>query len=1049
MERAVSSRTFEPVNLDRSVIVRAGAGAGKTTALTEQVLGVAKEYHRAHARYPRIIVTTFTKKATQELKERLVLLALKTDQQLLEFVNSSSVLKISTIHGILDQYLRQYGSFIQLDPSFTIIDSSFASQLARQVIRQILLTHDEKELLQELIDDFSFKRLEKLCRSYYQVKLQYPEMTPHSEATLKLLSQTYICSLGAEIVELVQAIRNEETNPKWLAYAAQMEKFSQELCSHDWELAFDFLKNFYESIAGVSKTKNIKISEDTNLFKKSIEKKIDKLFEDDSFQPFSNKQFAEKFLLCEKLFAAFTQEFLRTKIKSAFIEINDLELLALKLSREFSETAQAFSQEWDYWLIDEYQDTSPVQVELIEKLSQAKPQYVVGDPQQSIYLFRGARSEVFQSRERDILENNGIKEEKITNYRSRPELLEFFNDFFSTLQIPFSPMIASMSSKAATERSDLGVVASFYLAEKKSAGEEACGLQDDDELLAIVEHIEKLLAQGQKLEDICVLGRTHQILSDVSKALTQFGLANHIHISSGFYERREIQDALALYKFLIHPHNNLNLMVLLRSPWFSVDEQFLIDHIPLAKDSYWIYFSQFKEDFANLKKLASYLDDVGENGLGRSFLNALIDSGIFDFAAHLDKSGRIESNLWKIVSLLRDQENRAGFNPLDLLSQIESAHAAHQGAEGDAVPAVEPERINLMTIHASKGLQFRHVIVARMHKKPKASYGPDFLFDEREMKWSLKIPFGPEEKFMGSLAEKDYIEKLQKSEIAEHARVLYVALTRAIDSVFLTWTRPVEKNSWAEMINWDLSSGLHQTDKYSYEVLSHRPTPQKWQAVRSQNLGLRQPFETRLLSPEIESSSSSVTELLRDKKPQVLNKQGDWLEHFEVISHGNLTHKLMQALKYSSQVDELIDRWFQDRRSEVKKALSFMRSLKSPPLMALIENGHVEMGFSFKDDSKIIDGQIDLWGSFNNEVWIIDYKTGNPKYKDKAFLQLEYYARALKKSDMISKTQKIILSVIYPFSEKVFNKNFSNHVASSAHPIQEPPIRGSVIGTGS
>jgi ATP-dependent helicase/nuclease subunit A len=154
MERTVPSTTPEPIKLDQSIIVRAGAGAGKTTALTEHVLDVAREFRKTQDRYPRIVVTTFTKKATQELKERLVLLALKKHHDLLEFVNSSSALKISTIHGILDQFLRQYGGAIELDPSFSVINSSRASQLARQVIRKILLNHSSKESLQTLIDEF-------------------------------------------------------------------------------------------------------------------------------------------------------------------------------------------------------------------------------------------------------------------------------------------------------------------------------------------------------------------------------------------------------------------------------------------------------------------------------------------------------------------------------------------------------------------------------------------------------------------------------------------------------------------------------------------------------------------------------------------------------------------------------------------------------------------------------------------------------------------------------------------------------------------------------
>ena len=1034
----MSSQTSDPVSslqLERSIIVRAGAGAGKTTALTEQVLAVAKASYQLNKRYPRIVVTTFTKKATQELKERLILLALKKENALLEFVNSPSDLKISTIHGILDQYLRQYGSALMLDPSFTVINSSLASQMARQVIRRILLTHDEREILQVLIDDFSFVRLEKLCRQYYRVKMIHPEIVPHNPESLEVLCQVHINNISREIDELVRSIQSEETNIKWMEYAKQMEFLSKELKTRRWSVDYEFLKNFFEQMPTATRTKNIQISEETNDFKKELSARLRDLFDNESYHPDSFKLFSEKFLLCQKLFDAFTQEFFKLKLQTASVEIDDLEILSLKMAREFGETAKAFSDEWDYWLIDEYQDTSPVQVELIKHLTQSKPQYVVGDPQQSIYLFRGARSEVFQNREIQILQEGGTKTEKIHNYRSQPPLLEFFNDFFTHFQIPFSPMSANWPDEKKTKQTSESPIAKFYISESNVADDDLNEdsenafheqkVKEDDESLAIVQHINELLEKGSKLEDVCILARTNKNLSEISKVLTQFGLLNHLHISSGFYQRREIQDALALYKFLVHPHNNLNLLILLRSPWFLVDDQFLVDHLPSAKESYWVFLSTFKKELSGISRLSDCLERVPEIGIGSCFLESLLKCGIFDLSKYQDPSGLAESNLWKLVSLLREQEQKAGFNPLDLVAQIESDARANEDSEGDAVPCVEPDRINLMTIHASKGLQFRHVIVARMHKRPKAPTEPDFLFDDDSKFWSMKIPMGPEEKFTGSLAEKAHVDKMKISEIAEHARVLYVAMTRAIDSVFLSWNSKVEKNSWAHMIRWDLSQGPHSRDFYSYEVLDRKPNPRIVVLSSTKSSGVRSLVQLNPNEKEMKLKHS-VTSLLEKQpaKEKARPKESEpWLEHFKVISHGSLTHKLMQALKYSQDVDSLVERWFKSKKSEVFQVLEFLKTLESPPLMKLIQEGHVEMGFSYREGTQIIDGQIDLWGIVQNEVWIVDYKTGSIKYREKAFSQLSYYAKALQKSKMISVEQKIQLAVIYPFSEEVFTRS--------------------------
>lgn len=94
-------------------IVRAGAGAGKTTTLTKTVMETALSFDHSQGRFPRIVVTTFTRKATQELRERLVAGAVATGRNdFLDYVSSRSNLHISTIHGVLSLFLRRYGHLL-------------------------------------------------------------------------------------------------------------------------------------------------------------------------------------------------------------------------------------------------------------------------------------------------------------------------------------------------------------------------------------------------------------------------------------------------------------------------------------------------------------------------------------------------------------------------------------------------------------------------------------------------------------------------------------------------------------------------------------------------------------------------------------------------------------------------------------------------------------------------------------------------------------------------------------------------------------------------
>src|SRR5690242_20495236 len=131
MEEAMSSSPSELGN----TVVRAGAGAGKTRGLVEKIVEVYRHF-QTQGQLPRVVLTTFTRKATQELKERLILKAcVGRDAGLLQFVSDPSRLQISTIHGVLNSFLRQVGHLAGLDAGFTIVSESEAAHMARLALR--------------------------------------------------------------------------------------------------------------------------------------------------------------------------------------------------------------------------------------------------------------------------------------------------------------------------------------------------------------------------------------------------------------------------------------------------------------------------------------------------------------------------------------------------------------------------------------------------------------------------------------------------------------------------------------------------------------------------------------------------------------------------------------------------------------------------------------------------------------------------------------------------------------------------------------------------
>jgi ATP-dependent helicase/nuclease subunit A len=1042
------------------IIVRAGAGAGKTYALTHRVMDIAEEYFQTHGKFPRVIVTTFTRKATQELRERLMLLALEEKPHLVDFVNSRSHLVVSTIHGVMDLYLKRYGGNICIDPGYRIVGAAEAGKIARQTLRQILFGKDGSA---NLLESFPFNKLVSLARRLDRLWAENPKATPFSLADFAEIFSSHASEIAKGLKEAALRIKEESVKPDWLAMADEYQRVANLLSNVDdvgkWrknrELVLSVLENM-KTARKSSKGPPV-VSDETAEYAKEFRERAKELSEP-VYDPAVWQDFTERFIVFDQISRLFSEKFRKLKLDQGILEISDLESMAMECARQAPASLNAFASEWDYWLVDEYQDTSPFQVELIRLLSGESPSFIVGDPQQSIYLFRGARSEVFSHREDEIVSGGGTRKFLSTNRRSRPELLLFLNDFFGRQTPPFQAMepflkpgetedpkrivatvfIGQKSDAARTGSGDDGAdqdsdetIGKSAAEENSAAGAGGTSAADsaDEEMHAIVAHVQGLVANGTRLEDICVLARTNKTLIEVASLLGRYRLPTHIHAASGFYDRREIRDALTFLKFLVNPHDNFNLVELLRSPWFRMPDEALSNVTMDRPKSIWLRLIEKLwpgEDFAVISFLAKLSRSAMEKGLSGAFHQGLIESGFIDLSHHHDVSGRRESNIWKLLSRLRDEESKAGFNPLAFIagSMVDAgAYKIEEGSsEGDAVAAIEPERINLMTVHASKGLEFKHVILPRMQQKPRLTVSEEFTYDEGLGRWAMRVPHGENGDMIASLPEKAWLKRFKENELAEHARVLYVALTRAAESVFLSWTGNPQPHSWAEMTKLDLSDGVHETAHFSYRVSREIPELADPAIAKHESIQPRRPWREKTDS---ESASVSVSDLL-EQQPGVhfaAGSEKDISRLLRVASQGTAVHRLMELLKYPSRdrLGRLIAKWFPNQEGKVLKAVEFVQKSSAPPLLEIIQNGEVEWGFAIVENGILIEGQIDLWGRTNNgEAWLIDYKTGNPEFRSKAFEQMALYAFALRKSGLIKPEETLQLAAVYPFAGDIF-----------------------------
>ncbi len=953
-----------------STLVKAGAGAGKTTFLTESVLGLALQYYEKENRWPRLVVTTFTRKATHELKERILKKALQLEsEKLTEFAQKKSHLQISTIHGVLYSFLKSYGTHLGLSPQLIFLNSTEEKRVLKKKIRELISNNDDFRLAFENLMEFMEwnQLLQGLPQILSSVYLR-PDLAPYSETQVRQAR----AQLQGDVLQLFQRIKiasaGEKLNAAWTDYLSQDVATNppriQNACSEDF-------KNQIKSLQALLEISESFFYQEQNLPAYAQMAK--------SLQIFLNH---------------LSQAFYQHKISRGQISLEDLEVLSLRLIRDHSFTAESFSNEWDFWLIDEYQDTSPRQVELIQSLQGAKKSYVVGDPQQSIYLFRGADPGVFLKKENETKISQGRQEILNTNYRSTATLISFFNSFFAKINSQYLHMLVAPNPKPALERPS--EIRYYHPGKIRDVKSNPSFDIDNWELKTIVAEIVRALEAGVAAQDIAVLHRKNDDLEKLAKVCFELQIPVELHSSGSFFHRQEIQDATHILKFLLNPHDNLNFLSVLRSPWFFLEDQKILDMLqtidPKAS-SYWDHFKKF--DVEPISQLSNYLQRLRLQSWLEVLTLILFQQKMFLTSHAMDPSGRREANLWKWLQILSEDANKENSQVLKWLDTPQNPNL-ESSTDQDGIPSKSPSRVQLMTIHASKGLQFEHVILFGMGKyRPQSSQN---LFYLGQSEYFFGMP-NEESKTEYPAAVQMLKAKQKENERAEYDRLLYVALTRAENSLSLVLAAR-DSEAWTQRI-W------HPDPSESVIYLEGEFLPQL------------------LTSPKTDTSPMSRRRLdlarlpVRTQKSFSQNQRQSFqtadFDAIKAAQRGIRAHSLFESLKYRPQT--LASELSLD--PALTKAIRFLHTWQQGQILKIISAGEVEFDFKILVGGEIQSGQIDLWGIVDGKLYLVDYKTGQSRYSQKAFEQLSFYLSCLHLIQPDLKALDHQLLVVYPFEEKV------------------------------
>ena len=785
-----AARRRATTELDTTFFVEAAAGTGKTTTLVARIVAIVAG---GRARLSEIVAITFTEKAAGELKQRLREQLEKNlaAAKLAEALRDLDRAQITTIHAFCAAILRERPVEARVDPQFAVADD-----LQRQLVLDAAwaewlegeLTKNPGALRQALLREVRMEQIKELAtllvdnRSRFAM-LPWPAPQP---VAVRAVFRQLTAALPALAAGLNHSSARSETfyqrAQAVLDVVPQLEQASDEravavltaleLSEPRRQADFDSPENFRE-------------------FKATI-KELKALLTD--FATSTQHNFLVELAGWLQGFVADFQQF---KHRQALLDFDDLLEKARDLLRTDAAVLRQFQQRYRFLLVDEFQDTDPVQSEIVVALGGNVPGklFVVGDPKQSIYGFRRADIEMYAGT-RDALAQAGATLQFRQNFRSQATIITWVNEVFAKIFQPTGFQPAYIQLEASHPPAGKVVV----LRPKIIPDKQSVGAARRAEAQAIAGYLQRQVRDKQfRWGDVALLFRSFTGIEVFSDAFVAAGVPYRIIGGRGYYQRQEIQTLIALLCCLDNPTDKLNLIAVLRSPLFGwTDEQVFLTNeagglnylstggragcLQPAVGSQTVLSKGLPEEAETAYKLLRELhagrhDQSVPALLERVFAATHICQAFF--ACGPDGPASV-ANLLKALELARRVE-AAGIRSLrGFVRQLRATLL--NGLDEEPAPASEltDDVVCLLTMHKAKGLEFPVVVLADLAGQASDS-GARLVANRAGSTFELRFASCRTADFDGGNAEQSERDE------AEEIRLLYVAATRARRRLIVPW----------------------------------------------------------------------------------------------------------------------------------------------------------------------------------------------------------------------------------------------------------------------
>ena len=953
--------------VDKNYLISAGAGSGKTAVLCERIYQLVKK----EGRIDNFLILTFTNLAASEMKQR-IRNKLSEDPETQKFAVEVDNAHIETFDSFYLFIARKYFYALDISKDISIIDNAVVEIKRRQLVDKIFeeLAVNKNSDFIELMRRFSLKNNDELKEFVLRVLIA-ADNTVNKGAYFdslenKFSGDNYAISVIKDYDEFIRSKIRYLINK-----VKTVDLINQDDVSNIENHLYDLLDtDSYSSL--IDEIKNTAFPSKPRGVEENVEIRngISKFYKDNILADYPNESEIKEaidennknirvLLQIIRSIDGQIDEFKRQKNAYSFADISRLVLKLFKDPAIVNEIKNQF----DYIMVDEYQDTNDIQESVLNIISKNNV-YMVGDIKQSIYRFRNADCEIFNRKFNDYKKHLGGEEIDLNkSFRSRVEVVDYINDLFSKIMVPeINPIDYSNGHHFGFGRTEYGSGDPLYKTEEYHYDYEHSSESLEKETMMVVNDIINKYNNGFKVYDLdthesrpvdfkdfaIIIDREGEF-DDFAKALASAG----IPVKSCGKEKLMTSDVVVTIKNLV----KLLYLALnnqydndYKHAYLSVARSFLIEE---SDQALYKTFENYEYSKVLLTPLGQKIELIKER-LRFASLEEVMNTLFKEFKLYdrVIKIGNYYANVHKAESLLKyaSQMDSLGMSLSDLVEYFDNLSNYELDIEYRDSDS-QDNSVTLINIHQSKGLEYNIIYYPRLNRS--------FNLSSYQEKFNVSIKYGllfPIEHLV-PIELNNYLGR--SADLEEKIRLLYVALTRAKQKIILlfghkltksvTYNMPYRSDSLLKIYNLaGLGNKYVQEYKLGDKVLT---------------LNLKEDKKYEPLNIDIKK----IDVLSEIKEKKKASKEVVKVDE-SLLRFGNEVHALLEGLDLSKKDTSYIKDY---------KYRRIANNVINSDLFKGVTNEQVRHEFSYYDKENNVNGVIDCLIIKDKEIDIVDFKLKN------------------------------------------------------------------------